>query len=158
MMQLGIGLKRKIRLNNINWNHIGQNGQEKDMELGIEFIKKLAVFCIENNITPTLPFMTDLTSYFGNCAIDDAILEKCNKDVRNVIKYPSLSTSIVNYYLKASILADKDVKYVACINVYEPIIRLFENGGDFVYRERGMSFASSGLIPLENRFNRFKNI
>lgn len=74
--------------------------------------------------------MTDLTSYFGNCAIEDAILEKCNKDV----------------------------KYVACINVYEPIIRLFENGGDFVYRERGMSFASSGLIPLENWFNKFKNI
>ena len=45
------------RLNNINWNNIGQNGQEKDMELGIEFIKKMAVFCVENNITPSLPFM-----------------------------------------------------------------------------------------------------
>lgn len=47
MMQPGIGLKRKIRLNNINWNHIGQNGQEKDMELGIEFIKNWQYFVLK---------------------------------------------------------------------------------------------------------------
>ncbi len=146
------------RLNNINWNNIGQNGQERDMELGIEFIKKMAVFCVENNITPSLPFMTDLTSPLGNYVIDDVILKKCNNNVRNVIKNPSLSTSIVNYYLKASVLSDRDIKYVACIDVYEPIIRLFEKGGDFVYRERGMSFINSGLIPLANWFNNFKNI
>lgn len=145
------------RLNNINWNNIGQNGQEKDMELGIEFIRKMAVFCKENNITPTLPFMTDLSSFLANCTIDDEILNKCNNNVRNIIKNPSLSTSIVNYYLKTSILSDQDSKYVVCMNVYEPIIRLFEKGGDFVYRERGMSFINSGLIPLTNWFENFKN-
>lgn len=51
------------RLNNIDWNNIGENGQEKDMELGIEFLAKMEKFCNENNITPTLPFMTDLASF-----------------------------------------------------------------------------------------------
>lgn len=145
------------RLNNINWNNIGQNGQKKDMELGIEFIRKIAVFCKENNITPTLPFMTDLASFFVTCTIGDEILNKCNNDVRKIIKNPSLSTSIVNYYLHASILSDQDIKYVHCMNVYEPIIRLFEKGGYFVYRERGMSFINSGLIPLTNWIENFKD-
>lgn len=145
------------RLNHINWSNIGQNGQKKDMELGIEFIRKMAVFCKENNITPTLPFMTDLSSFFVTCTISDEILDKCNNDVRKIIKNPSLSTSIVNYYLQASILSDQDMKYVRCMNVYEPIIRLFEKGGYFVYRERGMSFINSGLIPLTNWLENFKN-
>lgn len=113
------------RLNNINWDNIGKNGQKKDMELGIEFIRKMAVFCEENNITPNFPFMTNLSSFFVSCTIGDEILNKCNSDVRKII--------------------------------YEPIIRLFENGGDFVYRERGMSFINSGLIPLTNWFENFKN-
>ncbi|MCI9369122.1 MAG: hypothetical protein HFH65_02140 [Lachnospiraceae bacterium] len=42
------------RLNNISWNNIGKNGQDKDMELGIDFIRRMAVFCNKNNITPIL--------------------------------------------------------------------------------------------------------
>ena len=47
--------------------------------------------------------------------------------------------------MQASILADQNIKYVDCVNVYEPIIKLFEKGGYFVYRERGMSFLISGF-------------
>ena len=141
------------RLNKIDWNKIGENGQEKDMELGVEFIRKMAVFCNEHNITPSLPFMTDLSSFLEECSIDDEILDKCNSGVKNIIDSPTMSTSIVNYYIKACILSDKDVKYAACMNVYEPMIRLFEKGGNFVYRERGMSFINSGLIPLNNWFD-----
>lgn len=144
------------RLNQINWNNIGENGHEKDMELGIDFIRKMAVFCKNNYIIPKLPFMTDLSSFFANCSIDDEILSKCNSDVRNIIKNPSLSTSIVIFYIKASILSDKDIQYIDCMNVYEPIIQLFEAGGYFVYRERGMDFINSGRIPLTNWFENFK--
>lgn len=145
------------RLNNINWNNIGQNGQEKDMELGVEFIRRMSAFCKDNNINPNIPFMTDLTSFLVDYTISDEILNKCNNDVKNILEHPSLSTSIINYYLKASVLSDQDIKYIDCMNVYEPMIRLFEKGGDFVYRERGMSFINSGLIPLTNWFDNFKN-
>lgn len=89
--------------------------------------------------------------------IGDDILNKCNDNLREIIKNPSLSTSIVKFYLQASILSDQNAKYIDCMNVYEPIIRLFEKGGDFVYRERGMSFINSGLIPLSNWFENFKD-
>lgn len=138
------------RLSNIDWNNIGKNGQEKDMELGIEFLAKMEKFCNEKNITPTLPFMTDLASFFGNYVLSEEILNKCNSDLRNIIDNPTMSTVIVKYYIKASVLADSNVKWVACMDVYEPIIRLFERGGNFVYRERGMSFINSGLLPLAN--------
>ena len=62
------------RLNNIDWNNIGENGQEKDMELGIEFLTKMEKFCNENNITPTLHFMTDLPSFLGNYVLGEEIL------------------------------------------------------------------------------------
>ena len=137
-----------IRLNNINWDNIGQNGHEKDIELGIEFIKRLAKFCKKNNITPSLPFTTDLPSLLGKDTISNVLLEQCNDNVKKIIKNPSFSTSIVNYYLRACILGD-------CVYIYEPIILLFEKGGNFVYRERGMSFINSGLIPLANWFENF---
>lgn len=145
------------RLNKINWKNVGQNGQEKDMELGVEFIVKMAAFCNENGITPSLPFMTDLSSFLESYDLSEEILNKCNSDVRNVIENPTMSTSIVKYYIKASILADNDIKYVDCMNVYEPIIKLFEKGGYFVYRERGMSFINSGLIPLANWLEKYKS-
>lgn len=145
------------RLNKIDWKNIGQGGQEKDMELGIEFIAKMAVFCNENGITPSIPFMTDLSSFLEDCVLSEEILSKCNSDVRNIIENPTMSTSIVKYYIKASVLADSDIKYVDCMNVYEPIIKLFEKGGNFVYRERGMSFINSGLIPLTNWLENYKN-
>lgn len=145
------------RLNNIDWNNIGENGQEKDMELGIEFLAKMEKFCNENIITPTLPFMTDLPSFLGNYVLGEEILNKCNSDLRNIIDNPTVSTVIVKYYIGASVLADSNVKYVACMDVYEPIIRLFEKGGNFVYRERGMSFINSGLLPLANWLKNFKN-
>lgn len=145
------------RLNNINWNNIGRNGQKKDMELGIEFLRKMAVFCKKNDIKPNLPFMTNLSLAQDHCVISKEILNKCNENVRMIIENPSLSTSIVNYYLQVSISADQNPEYIDCIDVYEPIIRLFEKGGDFVYRERGMSFINSGLIPLTNWLENFSN-
>ena len=121
------------RLNNIDWKNIGQNG----------------------HIAPSIPFMTDVSSFFEDCDIDDTVLNHCNNDLRNVIENPTLSTAIVNYYIKASMLSDKSFQYAVCMNVYDPIIRLFEKGGNFVYRERGMSFINSGLIPLTNWFENF---
>ena len=59
--------------------------------------------------------------------------------------------------MQDSILADQNIKYVDYVNVYEPIIKLFEKGGYFVYRERGMSFLNSGLISLNNWFDKFSS-
>lgn len=144
-----------VRLNSINWDNIGQNGHEKDIELGVEFLKRMAKFCKKNNIIPTLPFMTDIPSLLGKDTISDTLLEQCNDSLKEIIKNPSFSTSIVNYYLRACALGNEEDKYIDCIHIYEPIILLFEKGGNFVYRERGMSFINSGLIPLTNWFENF---
>ena len=148
--------KAIIRMNHIDWNHIGEEGRAEDMELGIDFIKKMANFCSQNNITPTLPFMTDLASFFTDYEIGKDILEQCSYDVRKIIENPAFSTIIISFYIKAAVLAEKDAKYAVCMEVYDPIIRLFEKGGNFCYRERGMSFIGSGLIPLpENWVEKF---
>lgn len=144
------------RLNNIDWGNVGKNGQEKDMELGLVFIKRMAIFCKKHGVTPKLPFMTNLSSYFADCEIDVDILNKCNLEMKEMIKNPSFTNAIVSYYLQACILADQNSDYVECIEVYEPIIKLYEQGGNFVYRERGLSFINSGLIPLTNWFEKFK--
>lgn len=143
------------RLNLIDWHQTLGTGHEKDMELGIEFMKKLFAFCKKNKIRPrypTYPFMTDLSSFFADIEIDDEIWNQCNHDIRDRIETPSFSTVILSHYIKAAILADQDPQYAACMDVYDPIIRLFEKGGDFYYRERGMSFQGSGLIPLTTDF------
>lgn len=145
------------RLNNIRWENLGSNGEEKDIELGIEFLKRMAVFCKRNGISPRfmLPFMINLSSLEANCVISQEILDKCNDKVREIIKSPSFSTAIVTFYLQVSILTDQDIKFINAVDVYEPIIELFEKEGYFVYRERGMSFFNAGLISLNNWFDRF---
>ena len=144
------------RLNGIQWESIGENGQEQDMELGVEFMRRMAAFCGKNGITPKLPFMTNLASFFMECEIDDSILNECNEGLKKVIMEPTMSTLIVSFFLQASMLADRDNKYIDCIEVYEPIISLFEKGGNFVYRERGMSFIHSGLIPMADWYAKWK--
>ena len=74
---------------------------------------------------------------------------------KKIIKNPSFSTAIVDYYLRACMLGEEKQKYRDCVAVYEPIIFLFERGGNFVYQERGMLFLNSGLIPLTNWFENF---
>ena len=118
----------------------------------------MADFCRQKNIIPGLPFMTDLASFFTDYEIDKDILEQCSYDVRNIIENPTFSTAIVNYYIKAAVLADKNAKYAVCMEIYDPIICLFEKGGSFVYREREMSFIGSGLIPLAGWFENFSEV
>lgn len=144
-----------IRLNQIDWDKIGQNGHRDDIELGTEFLKRMAKFCKKNNVKPMLPFLIDIPALLGKNTINSTLLEQCNDSVKKIIKNPSFATSIVNYYLRACILADEQEKYIDCIDIYEPIIVLFEKGGYFFYRERGMSFMNSGLIPLSNWLEKF---
>ena len=143
------------RLNHIDWGNIGKNGHKNDMEFGIVFIKRMAIFCKKNTITPSLPFTTDLPAMFGKKIIDSRLLEQCHPNVKKIIKNPSFSTAIVDYYLRACMLGEEKQKYRDCVAVYEPIIFLFERGGNFVYQERGMLFLNSGLIPLTNWFENF---
>lgn len=117
----------------------------------------MAVFYKRNRISPgfPFPFMINLSSLEANCVITQEILDKCNEKVREIIKSPSFSIAIVTFYLQVSILTDQDIKFINAVDVYEPIIELFEKEGYFVYRERGMSFFNAGLISLNNWFDRF---
>ena len=71
-------------------------------KMGLEFIKKMALFCKKNQIKPMLPFMTNLSSPEGDCVLNQEILDRCNYKVQEIIKKPSFSTSIVIFYLQAS--------------------------------------------------------
>ena len=99
-----------IRLNQIDWDKIGQNGHRDDIELGTEFLKRMAKFCKKNNVKPMLPFLIDIPALLGKNTINSTLLEQCNDSVKKIIKNPSFATSIVNYYLRACILADEQVR------------------------------------------------
>lgn len=66
--------KAMARLNKIDWKNIGTISQEKDMELGYEFIRRMAGFCDKYDIKPTLPFMMNIAAYFQTCEITEEIL------------------------------------------------------------------------------------
>lgn len=134
-----------------------QKEQEQISRTNITVYKKNDCFCNEHNIEPTLPFMINISFYFGKCDIDDDILNQCNCKLKEIIKNSSFSNSIIRYYLQLALLVDQKPKYAEYMKVYEPLVILFEQGGSFVYRERGMSFMNSGLIPLSNWHKKFKD-
>jgi hypothetical protein len=144
------------RLNGIDWSNVGKNVHKDDVKLGVEFVKRMAKFCSENDVKPILPFMINIASYFGDYEIDESILSKCSNEVKTIINSQSFSYTIADFYLQTARLVDSNSQYDTYLQVYEPIIQLYEKGGIFNYREGGMSFIGSGLIPLSGWYETFK--
>jgi len=118
----------------------------------------MALFFKEHNIEKKnwLPFMVDIALYLTEGKLleqikfEEKVLQDCNINLKEVLRCFAPAHVVVGCYLKLAMLADEKEGYSKYLEVYEPIIRLFESGGYFVYRERGMSIFNSGLLTLSN--------
>ena len=68
-----------------------------------------------------------------------------------------IKDKIVEYYLKLARLADDNVLARKYINVYEPLIEIFERGGSFKFRKNDLEIEHVIFIPLNNWFEKFKS-
>lgn len=159
------------RLNKIDWKNIGKErwAHENDDSLyGFEFLKRMAHFFKKHHVenVKLLPFLIDITLYLekGTIALENVfeedvekvVMEKCNDDFKQAFGAFPLLMRIPACYLKLAMLSDEKEEYSMYLDVYEPLIQLFESGGGFRYCESGMSFFNSGLItPIHNWYEKW---
>ncbi len=159
------------RLNRINWKNIGKErwAHENDnFVYGCEFLKRMAHFFKEHNEknVKLLPFLIDIALYLEKGTItlenvfdeevEEIVMAKCNENFKQAFGTFPLVARISACYLKLAMLSDEKEAYSAYLDVYEPLIQLFESGGGFRYCESGMSFFNSGLItPIHNWYEKW---
>lgn len=80
----------------------------------------------------------------------------CNQLVKDKLKY-SHNKNIIEYYFQVAFYT-KDIsikkKY---IDIYEPLIRIWELNGNFQINNLGIDIKYSGYFPTKNFCSNFKN-
>ena len=143
------------RINNIDWDRVGTIVSKKDGDLGIEFLERLADFYSETALKPYPPLVSDIAMLMGahNEENFEPYYTEKTKKFLNITLYQN---KIIEYYLKLSQLADNNPKARKYINVYEPLIEIFERGGSFNLRKNDLDIENVIFIPRNNWFDKFK--
>ncbi len=117
------------RINKIDFNRIQNTNRRSDMELFIEFARRFSILVLEHlKIKLRNPYMFNPDKAFGY-EIDFDIEDKC--PVLKTVK-PSIPRKMVIDYLKfAYIIGEGNEVASKNKDVYEPLIKLFERGGQF---------------------------
>lgn len=150
-------LERAIaRINNIDWDKVGTKISTKDGDLGEEFLQRLANFYCETSIKLYPPLLSDIARLMGNS--EDMNFDKYYTDkTKNFLCGTIYQSKIIEYYLKLSQLAENNPEVRKYINVYEPLIEIFERGGSFKLRQNNLEIENVIFIPLIDWFEMFKS-
>ena len=150
-------LERAIeRINNIDWDRVGTKTSVEDGNLGKKYLQRLAEFYSETLFKRYPPLFSDIAWLMGDNR--EVNFENYYNDKTKEFLCKSIyQNKIIEYYLKLSQLADNNPKARKYINVYEPLIEIFEHGGSFNLRKNDLDIKNVIFIPLNNWFDKFKS-
>ena len=77
------------------------------------------------------------------------------KTVRNLLKGGVMVKNIIKGYLKLSEFIDEKNILIKYLEIYNPLIRILERGGNYQYKEGGIMVQNSGLFPLHGWYEKF---
>ena len=148
------------RINNINWNNFGKLGDRLDSDLVYEYLRRAAKFYKENSVKPVAPFYFDVVWSLGykfGKELPEMDLSEFfeEKTVRNLSKGGVMVKNIIKGYLKLSEFIDEKNFLIKYLEVYDPLIRILERGGNYQYKEGGIMVQNSGLFPLHGWYEKF---
>lgn len=147
--------KATERINNIKWDQAGTIVLEENAELGREFLRRLAQFYKEEEIKPLKPMFTNIASLLGDVE-EVNISDYCSSDATDFLtKFNIYVYRIFGYYVQLAKYADKHPEYIKYLSIYEPLIRIFERGGLFVFRIHELEILNVISIPLDEWYERF---
>lgn len=147
------------RISNINWEKIGDNHKDLSL-LGYEYLRRLAYFFNENNLKPINPMFASvvacITKNYYLSTSKENFKKYCNQLVKNTLKY-SHNKNIIEYYFQVEFYPEDISIKKRYIDIYEPLIRIWELNGDFQISNLGIEIKHSGYFPTKNFYNNFKN-
>jgi len=143
------------RINNIKWHEVGMNFSKAQIDLGYEFLRRLAKFFKDESIKPIKPFAANIASLMGDIDGSISISDYCNKETIEFLEKELYTQYIVQYYIQLAKYADKEPKAIKYLSVYEPLIRLLEIGGMFVLRCNELEIVHVAHFPYYGWYEGF---
>lgn len=143
------------RINLIDWDKVGTKISAEDEKLGHAYLKRLANFYSETLIKPYPPLFSDIAWLMGDKR-DVNFDEYYNDKTKKFLCKTKYQSKIVEYYLKLSQLADNNQEAGKYLNIYEPLIKIFEQGGSFKLRKNDLEIEHVIFIPLNNWFEKYE--
>ncbi|WP_310938419.1 hypothetical protein [Clostridium sp. SHJSY1] len=143
------------RINNIRWNEVGKKASEAEADLGYEFLRRLAKFFKEESIKPIVPLVGNIAKLLGDSEKEVVVSDYCNSEVVEFLGENIYKKNIIQYYIQLARYIDKNPDAAKYISVYEPLIKLLEQGGMFVLRIKELEIVNAGYYPLREWYERF---
>ncbi|MFM9277129.1 hypothetical protein [Paenibacillus jiagnxiensis] len=144
------------RINQIPWDSIGTMESKEDSDLAREYLRRLALFYKDESITPLPPLISNIAKLLGDVDNELEVIDYChNINAIEFLNNHTFPRKIIEYYLQLAKFIDENSAYSKYLNVYTPLIRIFENGGLVVFRTRDLEVINGAFIPLNGWYERF---
>ncbi|WP_242951649.1 hypothetical protein [Clostridium felsineum] len=143
------------RINNIKWDIVGTNVSEKESNLGYEFLRRLANFFKDESIKPMKPLVTNIAKLLGDTEEEIVISDYCTSEVIEFLGENLYMKNVMQYYIQLARYADKNLEAIKYLSVYEPLIRIFEEGGMFILKINTLDIVNVAHFPLDRWYERF---
>ena len=147
------------RINGINRVKTESNHENLSL-LAYEYLRRLSYFFNENSLKPINPMFASVIA----CITKDYSLSNskknfekyCNQLVKDTLRY-SHNKNIIEYYFQVAFYTEDISIKKKYINIYEPLIRIWELNGDFQINSLGIDIKYSGYFPTKSFYDSFKN-
>ncbi|WP_419761082.1 hypothetical protein [Brevibacillus brevis] len=143
------------RINQIKWNEVRTKENEENSKLGIEYLRRLAIFFREESVRPIHPMIANIAKILGDVEEGIKISDFCSKEASDFLTKEAYFGKVFEYYIQLARYVDINPTYSKYLSVYEPLIRIAERGGFFVLKPHELDIINVSYIPLGNWYERY---
>lgn len=127
---------------------------DEQKNLGYEYLRRMASFVKDKSLNPMNPLCINIATILGD-GENGEYIKYCSLDIQTAFENKVLPQMIINFYLQLAKFADTNQNIVLYLQVYEPMIKLLEQGVDYGFREGGLMIDNVMFFPLGGWYDRF---
>lgn len=145
------------RINDIDWDLVGKNASKEDMLLAYEYLRRLAVFFKETGIKSRMPMVANIAYLLGDNCMRIDMMDYCTKPVSDYFVDNTFKCIGIEYYVQMAGYADRCPEQLKYLGVFEPLIRIYERGGECEIRYNEINLVNIGSFSLVGWYSKFRS-
>lgn len=142
------------RINKIEWGKSRMPIDKYKHHFGYEYLRRIASFIKEQQIKPINPLFLNVAAVLGHTTEQD-YLEFCGIETRRFLENKCAQRNMVVFYLQLANYVDKNPEAEEYLSIYDPMIRMLEEGDSYAFRDGGLMIHNVGLYTLHGWYDRF---
>ena len=144
------------RINKIEWKKSMVPVNKYKHHLGYEYLRRAAIFINKQEIKPINPIFLNVASVLGD-EEERNYLELCRPETIAALENKCAQRNMVVFYLQLANYVDKYGAEEEYLQIYDPMIRMLEEGTFYEFRDGGLMVYNVGLYPLHGWYDNFLN-